>query len=109
VRPTADRLNRSLEPDVLGDHHAVRTIRPKGAAATGPVHTLPASWGLPKSGIGIERGPAAPKIVDRSGVMKLIERRRTGGATVIMVCREAWSAWCRRAEGFPMDWSQCAS
>ena len=56
VRPTADRLNRSLEPDVLGDQHVARTIRPKGAAATGPVHPLPASWGVPKSGIGMNGG-----------------------------------------------------
>jgi hypothetical protein len=29
--------------------------------------------------MGVVRGSAAPKIVDRSGVMRLVERRRTGG------------------------------
>jgi hypothetical protein len=63
---------------VLGDDRAAVDDPHQGAAATGPVHVA-GKLGVPRSGMGIERGSAAPKIVDRSGVMRLIERRRTGG------------------------------
>jgi hypothetical protein len=38
VRPTADRLNRSLEPDVLGDHHVARGVddSPQGSGSDRP-------------------------------------------------------------------------
>jgi hypothetical protein len=55
VRPSADRSNQSLEPDVLGDHHVARTIRPREQQRPAP-STLSASGGVPRSGIGIERG-----------------------------------------------------
>jgi hypothetical protein len=65
---------------VLGDDHAAVDDPHQGTAATGPVHVAgEPGCSVPRSGMGIERGSAAPKIVYRSGVMRLIERRRTGG------------------------------
>ena len=94
---------------MLGDDHAAVDDPDRGAAVTGPVHTLPASWGVPKSGMGIERGLRAENRVQ----IRWDEAHRApanGGATVIMVCREAWSAiGVVEPKGFPMDWSQCAS
>jgi hypothetical protein len=63
---------------VLGDHHAAVDDPHQGTAATGPVHVA-GKPGCSKSGMGIERSLLRRKIVDRSGVIKLIERRRTDG------------------------------
>jgi hypothetical protein len=52
VRPSDDRLNRSLKPDVRGDNHAAVDDQHQGAAPS----TLPVNWAVPRSGMGIERG-----------------------------------------------------
>jgi len=62
---------------VLGDSHAAWTIGPQVSAATA-FPEVAGELGCPRDGSGLPRS-AAPKIVDSAGVMKLIERRRTGG------------------------------
>jgi hypothetical protein len=78
VRPSADRLNRSLEPDVLGDHHAVVDDSHQGGSDRPRPHVA-GELGCSQVGERHRTGVGYTEIVDRFGVMKVIERRRTGG------------------------------
>jgi hypothetical protein len=76
--PRRTDTNRSLEPDVRGDHHAAVDDQRQGAVATGPVEVA-GERSCRQVGVGPFPGPPPRKVVDRSGVMRLIERQRTGG------------------------------
>jgi hypothetical protein len=56
VRPSENRLNRSLEPDVRGDHHPAVDDQHHGAA-TGPVEVA-GELSCPQVGVGRLSGAA---------------------------------------------------
>ena len=92
---------------MLGDNHAAWTIRPRDRRQPHSPR-LPASWGFPGMGRA-SRGSAAPKIVDSAGVMGSSSAGERAGYSDHGVPGSLVGDWRRRAEGFPMDWSQCAS
>jgi hypothetical protein len=62
VRLSEDRCNRSLEPDVRGDHHAAVDDQRQGAAATAPVEVA-GELSCPQVGVGPFPGPPARKVL----------------------------------------------
>jgi hypothetical protein len=94
---------------VRGDHHAAVDDLHQGAAATGPVGVA-GELSCPQVGVGPLSGPPTRKLVDGSGVMRLIERHRTRGYSDHGVPGSLVGAGVVEPRGFlPMDWSQCAS
>ena len=93
---------------MLSDDHAAVDDPHHGTAATGPVHVA-GEPGCSQVGDGHRTGVGCTEIVYRSGVMRLIERPRTEGYSDHGVPGSLVGDWRCRAEGFPMDWSQCAS
>ena len=97
---------------MLGDNHAAWTISPQVSAATA-FPEVAGELGVP--GIGVpgmgraSRGSAAPKIVDRAGAMGSSSASERAGYSDHGVPGSLVGDWRCRAEGFPMDWSQCAS
>jgi hypothetical protein len=105
--PRRTDRNRSLEPDVRSAHHAAVAISTRERRRPVPVEVAGelSCRGRAVSGAACAQGRGQ---IRRDEAYRAPANRR---ATVIMVCREAWSATCVvEPRGLlPMDWSQCVS